>query len=59
MNDQTKEVVWVELKGPIGSCKDCVQNSECTRIKNFIAGCTKETYRFRCPIEVLDERTEE
>lgn len=59
MTDQRPEELWVELKGPIESCKKCVQNPECTKIKNFITGCTKERYRFRCPIEVLDERTEE
>ena len=59
MTDHTKDETWAILINQIGSCLECVHNPVCKQIKAHIKHCVKEKYRYRCPIEVLDERTEE
>lgn len=59
MTDQTQKEVWIELKNAIGTCSECTHNNACIQMKTFVKHCFKAKYRFRCPIEVLDERTEE
>jgi len=59
LTDQTKKEDWIELKDPIMDCKVCMHFTKCISIQRHIQQCYKAKYRFRCPIEVLDERTEE
>jgi len=59
LTDQTPTEAWIELKGEVGNCSNCVLKNNCMQVKTHIKHCVKAKYRFRCPIEVLDERTEE
>lgn len=59
MKDQTQKEAWVELEVVLDSCSQCVFSNSCKQTKAYIGHCFKAKYRFRCPVEVLDERTEE
>jgi len=59
LSDQTKDEKWVELKEAAGTCSPCIHQNVCKQMKTHAKHCFKAKYRFRCPIEVLDERTEE
>ena len=59
MTDQRPEELWVELKEALGGCSLCIHNSVCKQMKTHAKFCLNAKYRCRCPIEVLDERTEE
>jgi len=59
MPDQRPKEKWIELKGEVGVCSSCVMNHNCIQVKTHIKHCIEAKYRFKCPIEVLDERTEE
>ena len=58
MNDQTKDENWVELKEAIGGCSLCIHKNVCKQIETYAKHCFAAKYRFSCPLEVLDERTE-
>lgn len=59
MSDQTKEENWIELKEVLGTCSECIHKNVCFQMKTHAKHCFAAKYRFRCPIEVLDERAEE
>lgn len=59
MTDQPKNNKWVELKTVLEACSQCTHKNTCVQMKTQVKHCFKSKYRFRCPIEVLDERTEE
>ena len=59
MTDQAKEEVWIELEEAIGACSVCIHANVCKQMKTHAKHCFAAKYRFRCPIEVLDERSEE
>jgi hypothetical protein len=59
LNDQTKEENWVELKEVLEACSECVNKNVCKQMKTHVKHCFAAKYRVRCPIEVLDERTED
>ena len=44
---------WIPLDEPMKHCKSCVNNTACEQIKAQVKKCVKETYRFRCPVEVF------
>ena len=58
MTDQRPKEKWIEVIGEINACSSCVMNNNCIQIKTHIKHCIAAKYRFRCPIEVLDERQE-
>jgi len=57
--DQKSEEKWIVLKGEVGDCSSCVIKNNCKQIKTYIKHCIQAKYRFRCPIEVLDQRLED
>jgi len=59
LTDQTKEENWVELDEILGACSVCIHTNVCKQMKTHAKHCFEAKYRVRCPIEVLDERTEE
>lgn len=59
MEDQRPEEKWIELKEALDRCSMCIHEAVCTQMETHAKYCQKAKYRFRCPIEVLDERPEE
>jgi len=56
LKDLRPKEVWIELKEVLDSCGNCKHNPSCIVVRNHVTQCTEQTYRFRCPIEILDER---
>jgi len=59
LTDQKPTEKWIELEEAIGACSLCIHVNVCKQMKTHAKHCFAAKYRFRCPIEVLDERMEE
>jgi len=60
MSDEIIDVVaeWVPIKNDVASCIVCVNYNQCIIIGRHMAAMTLGEFRFRCPIIIEVEDTE-